>query len=62
MNLCLRTGEARRLGLDSHVCELQLILTAFLKLMVKFLPPIPPQTTGLRRGRALTRAAKSLGA
>ena len=37
-NLRLETSETRRLGPDGHVCELQLILTAFAKLMVESTP------------------------
>ena len=31
LNLCLDTSETRRLGIDGHICELQLTLEAFAK-------------------------------
>ena len=34
MNLCIRNKETKELGIDRHVCELQLSLRAFASLVV----------------------------
>jgi hypothetical protein len=54
VNLRLETSETRRLGLDGHVCELQLILTAFAKLMVMAECALSLTRTRTRTNTALT--------
>jgi hypothetical protein len=35
INVCLDTKETRRLGLTAHICELQLVLFGFEKILVQ---------------------------
>jgi hypothetical protein len=40
LNLRLDTAETRRLGLEAHVCEVQLVLVDFARLKVQPLQPL----------------------
>ena len=40
LNLRLDTAETRRLGLEAHVCEVQLVLVDFARLKVRPLRPL----------------------
>ena len=42
LNLCVVTDAARALGVERHVCEVQLILRSFFLLKVWFLYPLAP--------------------
>lgn len=41
VNLCFETAEARALGLEGHVCEVQIVPRAFADLVVSFLRVFP---------------------
>jgi hypothetical protein len=54
LNLRIGTPETSRLGLDKHICELQLTLRDFAELLVRdVLPPSP--AAGCRLPRMLLR-------
>jgi hypothetical protein len=55
MNLCLVTEESTLLGLDSHICELQLVPAPLAPLLVSH-PPTQSRTSSARRPRSWARA------
>ncbi len=44
MNLRFVTAKAQSLGLDGHVCEVQIVPRAFAALVVSPPPPLPSPT------------------
>ena len=61
LNLRLRQPLTRELGIDAHVCEVQLILRAFAELKVRVSSPCSRRARTHIRARAARRPPAKLG-